>query len=244
MKVFKTLEVESADEITGALSDPMASLLLSRLSVCAAVDTERFYAAWLLALSRDLPLIRGPRTAAQFEAAAALGAIKEDRTKFPVEHSDVRTYDKRALYDAGLGANNDNKINMAGDDPMGFVGDGGTAVVKSVKKSGGRVDIEFVKETHKVAEETCVETNKFAGWDTAGRPYYRMKCKPTGKMLTIDDTPDPIFMPAEWATGIKKGAIVDFDAARGRGQARMALPKHVWTDKSKKKLVNWYGLEL
>jgi hypothetical protein len=244
MKVFKTLKFESPDEIKGTLSDPIASLLLSRLAVCAAVDTERFYAAWLLALSADLPLIRGPRTAAQFEAAAALGAILEDRTKFPVKHNDVRTYSRNALYDAGLGANNDNKINMAGDDPMGFVGDNNTAVVKSIKKSGDRVDIEFVRESHKVAEETCVETNKFAGWDTAGRPYYRMKCKPTGKMLTIDTTPDPIFMPAEWATGIKKGALVDFDAARGRGQARMGLPKAVWTEKSKKKLVNWYGLAL
>jgi hypothetical protein len=57
-------------------------------------------------------------------------------------------------------------------------------------------------------------------------------------------TPDPVTVPADLAGGIKAGTFVEFDAARGQAPDRLALPKAVYSDKTRKKLVAFYGFEL
>jgi hypothetical protein len=90
---------------------------------------------------------------------------------------------------------------------------------------------------------SCVETNRILQFRADGSPLYYQKCKDTG-MVTVDTTAVGITVPSEWADGIVPGAAVEFEAGFGNNAARPGLPVAVYADKSKKKLVNFYGLGL
>ncbi len=49
-------------------------------------------------------------------------------------------------------------------------------------------------------------------------------------------------MPPDWADGIAVGSYLEYDAERGK--TPRSLCKVVYSDKTKKKLVNWYGFGL
>ena len=76
--------------------------LFGRLAACAAVDKDAGYANVLLDIMKSkLRYSRGPRTAAYYAALAALGEIRADRAKFPVDDSDLKGLQmKSTLYDA------------------------------------------------------------------------------------------------------------------------------------------------
>jgi len=241
VEVAKTLSKSTATEFQDALSDPVASLLFSRLVACASIDEDKNHASRLLAISRDVRYARGPRMAAYYEALSALGTIVEDRTKFSVTPSDYRLYVSSELYNRALDANNDNPTGKY--DSMGFVGDSGVGIVKAVKKVADGVEVTFVTEKHQEMQQSCVNTNKIYRIDDNGTLIYYQKCKDTG-YVTVDTTPGGFTLPAEWAENIKKGALVQFDTSRGAAPKRIGLPLAVYADKSKKKLVNWMGIGL
>jgi hypothetical protein len=70
---------------------------------------------------------------------------------------------------------------------------------------------------------------------------YRQNCHDTG-LFTVNTTPQPIVVPASEAGNIAAGTWVDFVAEIGK--LPRALPIAVYSDKAKKKLVNWYGFAL
>jgi hypothetical protein len=235
--VAKTLKHTSAHEFKEALSDPIASLLFSRLGACAAVDGDGNYAMALLTVSRDLRASRGPRLAAYYAALDALSKILEDRTKFPVDAKSFWFMKSNALYTASFSAANGRKKGV------GFVAQSAKGIVKSASKGANGVVVQFQTEKHQEMGRTCVETGHILTFRTDGSPLYYQKCHDTG-LITVNDTPGAVTIPADWATGIVAGAALEFEAAIGPPPARLALPKAVYSDKSKKKLVNFYGLGL
>ena len=236
--VAKTLKHGTEVEFREAMSDPIASLLFMRLAACAAYDgTDKHYAETLLRLANDLRFARGPRTAAYYSALDALGQINDDRPKFPIHQKEFHFFKNNAVYSEAFGAANEKRSGM------GFVGDGGKGTVKSIKKGAGGAVIEFVTTKHTEMGRSCVETGHILTFRADGSPLYYQKCHDTGP-LSIYDTPGAITVPAEWAESIAVGSVLEFSAMIGKAPARTGLPKAVYSDKSKKKLINYYGLPL
>jgi hypothetical protein len=234
--VAKTLEHHNVAEFKESLSAPLASLLFSRLAACAAVDGNGELATRLLRVDRDLRYSRGPRTAAFFGAFDTLETIVADRTKFPIRPQDLPRYGNRELDEQ---ASRMTKTDMKSSFNYGS----GKGIVKSVKKGAGGVAVTFSTEKHQEMGRSCVETNRILQFRADGSPLYYQKCKDTG-MVTVDTTAVGITVPSEWADGIVPGAAVEFEAGFGNNAARPGLPVAVYADKSKKKLVNFYGLGL
>jgi len=237
-KVAKNLKHDSAQELRESLSDPVASLLYQRMVLCVSVDDDANWAGQLRAIGADVRYARGPRVAAYWAAVEALGKILADRERFPVKLSDMFLFKDNVLYDAALKEAADSKNKK---DPMGFVGDSGNGVVATVKKSGDGVEVAFVKVRHQEMGYSCTDTNHVLAIRPNGTLVYRQNCKQTG-LFWVDNTPGAITIPASWAVGVSPGRWLEFKSERGTPPKRRALPVTVYTDKSKKKLVNWMGL--
>ena len=233
----KTLKHGNETEFKEALSDPIASLLFSRLAACAPVEQDKHYAEVLLRMSNDLRYARGPRLAAYYATLDALSKILADRTKFPVEGKDLGTFGVRALYRAGFDSA------YKGRSGMGFVAISAHGVVKGVKKVATGVQISFATQKHQEMNRSCTQTGRILQFRPDGSPVYYEKCHDTG-LVTVDDTAEDITVTPEWAEGIKPGMFLHFDAAIGQPPGRRGLPKTTYTDKNKKKLVNFYGFAL
>ena len=243
LDVARTLKHDNAAQFKEALSDPVASLLFRRLAACGAADTDSQYAQVLVVQTKDLRFERGPRYAAYYAALDALGKILEDRSKFPVALADFKRFQSGELYKASFDMAYDGKKGHGKTKGVGFVGDSGKGVVKSAKKTADGVQIDFVTEKHDEMGRECHDTNHLQTWRPDGSPMWQQACRDTG-MITVKTSPEPVTIPAEWADGIKVGNYLEFDSMIGKPPGRIALPKVVYADKSKKKLVNWYGLGL
>ena len=239
-KVAKTLKHDTAHDLRESLSDPVASLLFQRLDLCIALDDDPNWAGQLRAIGSDVRYARGPRVAAYWAAVEALGKIVADRERFPVKVADLYWYKNNVLYDAALSERSKNKKPV---DPMGYVGDSGNGIVATVKKVGDAVEIAFVKQRHQEMGYSCTDTNHLLAIRPDGTLQYRQNCKQSG-LYWIDNTPGGITVPSAWAVGIAPGRVVDFKTERGQAPKRRGLPVTVYSDKSRKKLVNWMGLAL
>jgi hypothetical protein len=87
----------------------------------------------------------------------------------------------------------------------------GRGEVGKIKKDGDKATITFAAEW--AEQNRCTkskETNKFGGWDTAGRPYYRTICL---KWTTekVNRANDPAAVSQDSMTGVKKGTYVIVD---------------------------------
>lgn len=237
-KVAKTLKHDSAQELRESLSDPVASLLYQRMVLCISIDDDANWAGQLRAIGADVRYARGPRVAAYWASVEALGKILADRERFPVKMADMFLFKDNTIYDAALKEAADSKNKQ---DPMGYVGDSGNGVVATVKKSGGGVEVAFVKVRHQEMGYSCTDTNHVLAIRPNGTLVYRQNCKQTG-LYWVDNTPGAITIPAAWAGGVTPGRWLEFKSERGKPPTRRALPVSVYADKSKKKLVNWMGL--
>lgn len=244
IEVLKTLKRANPDELTNSLSESVPSLLFSRLAACAAVELDASYGMRLTAIARGLRYSRGPRIAAYSAAFDALGKIKSDRKRFPVPQSEfnLERWTDRSLDEAAdrasAEAQSKSKI-----DQMGLVGGEGGGLVKSIKKTAAGVQVTFLTVKHQVMGQSCTETNRVIRIDSSGNLIYARNCVDTG-LRWVDDTPDAITVPPEWADGVKVGAMLQFAAARGKPPERIGLPTAIYTDKNKAKLVNWNGFGL
>lgn len=133
---------------------------------------------------------RGPRTAAQVDMMAS-GIEPDNRSesiRYPGTHRDFfPSYSSKT----------------AGGWARGEVG--------KLKKDGGKTTISFAAEwgTQSVCTKSK-ETNKFGGWDTAGRPYYRTVCL-KWKTEKINRANDPVTVDDSHLAGVKKGTYVIVD---------------------------------
>ncbi len=238
IEVMKSMPKRSTEpEFFESMNEPVPALLFGRLAACAAIDEEKPYALQLLTLSRDVRYSRGPRAAAYFAAIAALTQIKADRTKFPLERNDINFYSRNWVYERAMSYPSEKTIKE-----IGWHGDAGEATVASVKKEKDGVLVTFVKTKTQVMSTNCTTTNRIVTFEHDGDPIYARNCKNTG-MVTVNTTPMPIKVPEAWAEGIKAGAIVKFEATPDYHTGkRWGMPVTVYADKTKKKLVNYYGL--
>jgi hypothetical protein len=221
LSVFGKLPHHTFEESVASLSDPIAGLLLQRLITCIKVTGDQAVAkdlGWLR--DRDVRYSRGPRTAIYYAQLEALAKITKDRPRFPFA-VDRFSFAFRTVGDRG-----------ASGSPRSESGKG---VVKSVTKKAGSVHVVFVTQKTQTMSRTCVDTDRLIQIRGDGSLQWEQHCH-DGGWVTIDITPEPTDVPAAYAAGIAAGGYLELT---GDG-----FPMAVYTDKSKKKLVNFYGFAL
>jgi len=205
------------------------------MAACARVDGGGPWAEKLFQIHGELRIARGPRLAAYYAAFDALSKILADRSKFAIAHKDLYFVKTNYLYHAAMKV--PVKTEGAG------ITNSGKGIVKTAKRSGKGVQVAFVPDKHKEMSYECTPTAQIISFRPDGAPNYYQNCKAAG-MVTIDNTAKPIVVPAEWASGIAAGAVVEFDAEYKDSPSRVAIPKTVYSDKTKTKLVNYLGMSL
>ncbi|MBX3160630.1 MAG: hypothetical protein KF773_31985 [Deltaproteobacteria bacterium] len=229
--VLKPLPHGTEQELSRSLGHPIAGLLFSRLAQCATVDTDAAYAAKLTAVSARVT--RGPRAAAHYGAIDALNAIREDKPGFTFNDRDLFLFKPR-------NASPFLDISRSKLDVMGWVGDGGEGVVKAVTRSGDHAVISFQSDKARVPTFECVTTNRIVMFANDGRPIYDRNCRQTGTTI-IDRKPDDAKFPVAWIDNIRPGTVLKFEATRGKAPDRWGVPLTVFSDASRKTIVNWHG---
>jgi hypothetical protein len=198
-----------AKSFEGLVEDPGVKLWAEQALAIAIRDTDVYLASIAMFMCHnqegDPPLLpkllsgviawnpglRGPRTESHTQMIA-LGITPDNRTEqitFP------------SMYREWLFVNGSRSGGAWGRGEVG----------KMTKEKDGDTTIAFKAEW---AEQTvCTkwkETNKFGGWDTAGRPYYRSVCLGE-KTEKVNRANDPVKVKARSMTGVKKGAYIIVD---------------------------------
>ena len=238
LAVARTLDHKSAVAFTENLSThPIANLLFTRLVACAAVDDQP--EPWISRLSKDasdLRYARGPRIAGHYAALDALTKILADRSKFPVRAQDLR-FARSTELTAAAG-----KLSSKSKTP-GLHADRAKGAVKTLKKTAKGLAVTFVSVKRKEMGRECTSSGQIINFRPDGSPMYYQNCRDTG-MITIDETAPPMTVPLDWAGGITVGAVMEFDAEYGDKPSRIGLPRFVYSDAKKTKLVSFWGLEI
>jgi len=229
----KTKDLEGGKN---ALMSPVGNVLVRHLEQCLAVDgDERAHDVFKVVI-QESPTARGPRHAVTTAVLDELAVIKTDRDKFPAEPGWFYRYSAGG---GGRGLlNRDLAKDAYGKDDHG-------GIVKSVKKVGDDVRVDFKAEKHKEREWWCEDTKKIIGWNSDGSPQYYRVCK-EGGMVTVDDTHEPVLIPAHFAAEVEPGRFVRVTAfsVGSKDQPGRAMPIEVWASPEKKKLVAYLGLAL
>lgn len=229
LNAYRKLGHASENEAKESLSDPVAGLLFERLLVCIKLHGNADLASDLAyKLVGENRHSRGPRIAAYYGGLEALGKIKADRARFPVDTN------------AFLGILGDpdvlREVSPGKASPFPTEEKG---IVKAARKAADGLHVKFEHSSHQEMTSSCTPTNRIVQIRSDGTVQYYMNCHDTG-LVTVNDTPDEITIATELAEGIARGMIMHFRA----NSSRVAYPMTVYADKRKTKLVNYYGFGL
>jgi hypothetical protein len=213
--MLKTRAKRDLEEIPGGLSDdPLAGLMLWRLTSCIEQNGDAEVAKIVGALSARVRPINGPRTAAFVATANAVAALGK---KAPFSSH----YD---MTDPGSGSG------WTQAHSLSSLTRGVIASAKAGK--GGVVKLTFVKDRVQYTARECKDTNKIDQVTNDGKVIYRQACRDAGKAWA-DRTPAPISVPASCTAGLAKGRFVRIEDT---------TPWAVFSDNSQKKVVAAYCL--
>ncbi len=229
LKTVKSPAKEFSQVVVG---DPVGNVLLHRLAACEAAEGNAAYAGLLKGSWEEGRVMRGARFAAMYGAIEALGELKKDRPKFPLEPTEARVPSNRELlarFDDGIDSM---PVKSYGPEATG-------SVVKSLTRQGNNVKVVFITEKFTRPAHDCWDTNKIMGINSDGSIRYYRNCTFGKRMETITLHLEDAVFPADLAAGIKPGTWVD--VARS---SRASMPLAVYTDKSQQKLVAWRGFGL
>jgi hypothetical protein len=226
LTVYRKLRHADENEAKDSLSDPVAGLLFERLLVCMKIDGNAELAADLFSqLATQSRRSRGPRIAAYYAGLEALGKIKADRERFPVDANAFLWVvgNQDVLAELSPGGRSTFPTEQKG-------------IVKAIHKTAGGLRVRFEHSSHQEMTRSCTPTNRIVQIRSDGTVQYYMNCHDTG-LITVNDTPDEITIPTELAEGIAPGMAMHF---RVNG-SRVGYPIAAYADKRKTKLVNYHG---
>jgi hypothetical protein len=213
-------------EAKHAMTDTVGAIILEHLVACTAAEGETVMNNDFSQLYGTAPSARGPRYASVAAVIQAINTIQEDRSKFSGGGTWFNgMFTMRSPLAEGSG--DVNALDLARDDQGG--------VVKKVKKDGDVVRVEFKSDRWKEPSMSCVQTDRIQQIGIDGTLIYEQKCT-YGKDIWVEQTHDPISVPAALAGGIKPGSFVR--------AAADAFPVEVWANKDRKVLTAYMGVEL
>ncbi len=213
------------DEIRSAAAHPIGSLIVAAAYECEKGLGNPLLASVYAQMGKSAPVSRGPRFATRLALVKAVAEIKAVKSRFELEPRDFMPPSPREGF---------------GRTSAGYFSTG-EGVVKTAKKKGNTLEVTFKKESWKTPVYKCKETRRLDRIEADGTLVYRKKCKQTGTK-TVTSQEKPVTIPAGAATGVKPGAFLV--VARDKKKSDQGLPRHVYSGKDRKKLLNFYGLPL
>lgn len=230
-------QARTARAVRGALTDTFGAVLLGHAMLCADGEGQAYVSDQLKALYSAARPARGPRYAAYFAVVDALGVIRAERARFPVElgwFGDGVYTEPSPRLDS---RENLDTIDLTNDDPGG--------VVRSVRPLDDGVLVEFKTDRWKAATLDCKTTGRIIMW-SGGDPVYGQDCT-SGAAEWVESTHAPIWVPTSFAAGLAPGAFVRPTAGHAEHpgtRAQLAIPFEVWATKDRKQLVAHLGVAL
>lgn len=242
-KLIKAMKSTDYKELIAKLStDLAASLLLSRLAVCAAYEKINGLSgplADIVSKGRD---VRGPRTAAYYAIIDALAEAKKDRPKLVLQLENFSLWDNQSLPNRYRG-----EFEFSGALPYDPEQTGARGTVASISKVAEGVQLTFKHTSYSYPEANCVD-DKYHPLriESNGTISYAQHCKYTGKMLTMNTTPSPVVIAPELATGVKAGVYVNARelSTRSKSGPWFAAVDFTKRSASDKKVETFYGFDL
>jgi hypothetical protein len=229
---LKSVKAPAKEFSQAVVGDPVGNVLLLRLAACEAAEGHGAFAGLLKGSWEEGRVMRGQRFAAMYGAIEALGEVKKDRPKFPLEPSQGRVPRNDELLNRFEDGIESMPVKSYGPEAIG-------SVVKSITRQGDKVKVVFITEKFTRPAHDCWDTNKIMGINSDGTIRYYRNCTFGKRMETITLHLDDAVFPADLAAGIKPGTWVD--VARN---SNSAMPLAVYADKSQQKLLAWRGFGL
>jgi len=183
-------------------SDPIASLLLSRLAICFAAEKVLGGSGAMRDLAQNGRSIRGPRSMVYYAVVDAVTEAVKDRPKLLVNVSNFY-FRMPSLVNVYA-----SEFSFSGGAPREPETTRDKGAVKEAKKDGDGLKVVFKTQKYKYPEYNCVDTRKPIRISNDGRIEYEQNCTATGKMLSQDNTPAPVTISPQLATGVKPGAFL------------------------------------
>ena len=233
-KLIKGYKKADYNELVNQIaSDPIASLVLSRLSVCLAYEKVFGGSGALKDLVEKGRDLRGPRSLAYYAIVDAVVSALKDRPKLLVNMSSYyfRTSTLTKLYAQ--------EFNFAGGMPYDPEKSLEKGYVKEAKKAGDTVEVVFKTQKFTYPDYNCRDTNKPIRVTSDGRIEYEQYCVATGKMLSQDNTPRPVKIHGLLAAGVSPGAYV---VTSGAGDGAEVV--YVKKKPDDKKIQTFFGFSL
>jgi hypothetical protein len=231
---LKTVKAKASDFDSTVASDPVGGLLLERLAACEAIEGNTDYSKVLFEVHDKGRVSRGPRLASYYATVEAIGDVVKDRPKFPL--------DPRSLWAPRSEGDLQTRADQAPRNSASRIGLGDSegSIVKSVQKTPGGTKVVFITERYQFMSQSCTPTNRILRIHDGNVEYY-MNCRDAGLRWAEQHMHD-VLIPNDLATGITAGKWLEF--AGDPQEQPPAMPRAVYTDKNKSKLVSWYGFAL
>lgn len=212
-------------EAQKAILDEVGYPLATSLVMCDAMESRFQAANQGYNFVKGARVTRGPRYAAHSAVLDAYNAVVEDRPRFKLGNAGSL---------GGMPSSNlAYKFYELTFNKLSFGKAAGE--IKSIKTKGDVAHIDFEKVKYKDWENYgCKRTRRVARIHSDGSIEYEMNCKT--RTVTRTSKEEPVTVPVEFASGLKRGQMVEFDLDK-----RVAIPVAVYKDKDKDKLIGLLG---
>jgi hypothetical protein len=220
-------------EARGVAHDPVGSRLLTALAGCEAMNKDRQQLA-LAALQMSGGSRRGPRAEAHNAALAALEAVKEDQTRFPLslDADEIRPRPRLKSPEHPGRSTREHIADFIG--ALVYRGDWEGKVLAATPTGEG-MRITFVRTTEEVPEWRCKPTNRIGRVRPDGIVEYYDECEKIGSH-TVTHHSDDVVVPSALAAGLTPGRFLVYLSLGSE-----AFPFAVYRDDKRKELVAFLG---
>ena len=251
---LKSKKAKTVKAAEAAATDRVGMVLLGNLMACEAAEGNANTMELLSELYNKGRLARGPRYAVYYAVIDAVSEIRADRAKFPMEPKffgyktiqSFRTAAVKLCAESSPASKVRRNRHGGGKSCKTTVGSDAKGVIKAVKKGKAGTALLFKTEKWREEDVECVDSRKIWRIENSGQVKYFQDCTFKG-WKTVTHTEKTTIIPNEAAKGIKAGmffkgkADYPYDA---KNYKRFGYPTEVYKNKTKKKLINFYGYTL
>jgi len=245
-KLIKSYKSNVYKDLVDKISaDPVGNLLLGRIALCFAVDDVWGGSGALRDLVTKGRAMRGPRSLAYYAVVEAVAKASKDRPRLLLNLSNF--YMSPTILNGGFEPPGKD-LDFTGSAPREWEKSDLKGVVASTKKVDDGVLVVFKTVKLKLGDSDCVDdTSHPLKIDGNGRIEYYRNCKPNGKIITVDITPNSIVISPLLAANIKPGVFVQFvDSSPHNAKSGHPFGVIVYTKTSPdaKKIDTFFGFAL
>ncbi len=247
-KLIKSYKDQTYHGLIAKLAaDPIASLLLQRLSICDGADGVYGIAGALGDIVKHGRPLRGPRTSAYYAMLEALSKLKSDRPRMLFELDGFR-FEGAADNSDSLDRLYDDELKIRGSAPSEPEKSYNRGIVKSVAKVPEGLLVTFKTDRISFPHYDCSDdtSHPLKINQNTGAIEYSRNCTATGKMDSQDQTAPPIVIAAGAANGVVPGATIVCETLGNTAANGTELGFVVYVKKSAKdpKLATFFGFDL